>query len=150
MCPPRSFFGFASSSSSLSLSPFYLPHLHPLNFRHLTSRSPSTIPSRRNIQPPPRLGSHQGRRSPSSFLLPFSLPRCCALYLVFPPLHPYYLLGREHKRTAMNIMSLYNLAAHATRRVVCLTRVHLVTTTTATGDDDDVDVAPLAITHRAM
>lgn len=30
------------------------------------------------------------------------------------PRHPYYLLGRKHKRTAMNIMSLCNLAVHAT------------------------------------
>jgi len=109
MCPPS--VGLAHSPALYPPMPPFLAlsRLH-LNLRHLSC----SLPTDCNIQPPPR--SHQGRRSPS--------PRC-ALYLVFLPLHPYYLFGRKHKRTAMNIMSLCNLAAHATRRrVVCLTRLH--------------------------
>lgn len=64
-------------------------------------------------------GSHQGWRSPPTVPPPSfpSFPPSRVLYVVFPSLHPYYLLGREHKRTVMNIMSLCNLAVHATRRV---------------------------------
>lgn len=108
MCPPTSSASFSDPAPSLSLPP-------P---RVLTSASPLVLlpPSyrHRNIQPPP---------SPSAFLVvPIKgagRPRIPVVPAVVAP-PPYYLLGREHERTAMNIMSLCNLAAHATRRAPTL------------------------------
>lgn len=113
MCSP--FVGLARSLHPPPPSP--PPSLPPLPppcaLTSVISRSLSTL-SRINV-----IFSHRLNLVP---IKGGDQPRpAAALHRVFPPLHPYYLLGREHKRTAMNIMSLCNLAAHATRRrVVCL------------------------------
>jgi hypothetical protein len=116
MCPP-----LVALARSLVSAPFASPSktVVPLrlNLRHLSPSLAGVIFSRQFL----------GSRFPSSARATLA-PQC----LAFSPLHPYYLLGREHKRTAMNIMSLCNLAAHATHRVVrgcalhrrCIVRFH--------------------------